>query len=47
MGVEVTRFKKGIHICQMRYAFDILKEIGMIASKSCFTPLIFNNKIVF
>jgi len=46
LGLEVTKSKKGIHLCQGKYVIDILEETWMVASKPCFTPLMFNNKIL-
>jgi len=47
LGLEVVRSKKGIHLCQRKYALDILEETGMLGSKPCFTPLMSNTKFLF
>jgi len=39
LSLEVARSKKGIHICQQKYALDILHEAGMLANKPPSTPL--------
>jgi len=44
---ESEAARKEIRLCQRKYIIDILNEIRMLASKSCTTPLMANNKIVF
>lgn len=39
LGLEIAQSKAGIHICQMKYALDILEECGMVASKPVTTPI--------
>ena len=33
LGMEATRSKLGIFICQQKYTLDLLKEIGMLKRK--------------
>jgi len=47
LGFEVARSTKGIHLCQRKYALDILSETGMLDCKPCQTPLMNNTKILF
>jgi len=47
LGFEVSRSKKGIHMCQRKYTLDILNETGMINNKPCQTPLMSNIKPLF
>jgi len=44
ISLEVTRSKKEIHPCQKK---DILKEVGILASKPCSTPFMSNNKVLY
>ena len=47
LGLEVTRSRKGIHLCQKKYILDILTKTGMLESKPCSTPLMSTNKMLF
>lgn len=44
--VKVSRTSKGIHICQRKYALDILFEWVMLASKPCSTPMVKGNHLL-
>ena len=39
LGIEVARSKQGIFISQRKYVLDLLKETGMLSSKSSETPM--------
>ena len=47
LGFEVARTIKGIHLCQRKYALNILEETGMLNSKPCQSPLMSNTKDLF
>jgi len=47
MGLKVARSSKGIHLCQRKYALDILSEIGMLDYKPSQSPLMNNTKILY
>ena len=39
LGLEVAHSKMGIFVCQRRYCLDLLKESGLLGSKSVHSPL--------
>ncbi|XP_059306317.1 uncharacterized mitochondrial protein AtMg00810-like [Lycium ferocissimum] len=45
LGIEFSRSKKGIHLCQRKYALELVSELGLTDSKPSGTPLEFNHKI--
>lgn len=44
-GMEVVRASLGIYISQSKYVIDLLKESGMLGSKSVDTPMDANVKL--
>lgn len=45
LGIEFSRSKKGIHMCQKKYAFELVYELGVSGSKPVSTPMEFNHKL--
>ncbi|MCH79575.1 hypothetical protein A2U01_0000327 [Trifolium medium] len=39
LGLEISRSKTGIHLCQRKYALDVLSDTGLLASKQASTPM--------
>jgi len=47
LGIEVARSKKRIHLCQRKYALDILEETRMLGSKPYSTPFLSDTKSLY
>ncbi|XP_019242687.1 PREDICTED: uncharacterized protein LOC109222834, partial [Nicotiana attenuata] len=45
LGIEFSRSEKGIHMCQRKYALELLFETGLSGGKPALTPLEFNHKL--
>ena len=48
LGLEIARTHKGIHICQRKYALDILTDVGMLGVKPANTTMTQkNDKLIY
>ncbi|XP_070011239.1 uncharacterized protein [Nicotiana sylvestris] len=45
LGIEFSRPEKGIHICQRKYALELVLETWLAGAKPIGTPLEFNHKL--
>ncbi|KAL6321217.1 hypothetical protein AAG906_016251 [Vitis piasezkii] len=45
LGIEVSRSKRGIFLCQRKYILDLLTEVGLLDCKPTETSIILNHKL--
>ncbi|RDX67136.1 hypothetical protein CR513_54028, partial [Mucuna pruriens] len=45
LGLEIVRFKSRLHVCQRKYALEILSNMGFPTTKSVFTPMTKETKL--
>lgn len=45
LGLEVARSTHGIHLCQHKYALDILSDSGMLGSRPGSTPMEYSTRL--
>ncbi|XP_060212088.1 uncharacterized mitochondrial protein AtMg00810-like [Lycium barbarum] len=45
LGIEFSRPEKGIHMCQKKYALELVLELGLSGGKPIYTPLEFNHNL--
>ncbi|XP_019151901.1 PREDICTED: uncharacterized protein LOC109148622 [Ipomoea nil] len=45
LGLEVARHKKGIAVCQRKYAIELLEDIGFTNAKPVFSPTVPSHKL--
>ncbi|XP_059281252.1 uncharacterized mitochondrial protein AtMg00810-like [Lycium ferocissimum] len=45
LGIEFSGSEKDIHMCQRKYALELVSGLGLSGAKTAFTPLDFNHKL--
>ncbi|XP_047267171.1 uncharacterized mitochondrial protein AtMg00810-like [Capsicum annuum] len=45
LGIEFSKSKRGIHMCQRKYTLELVFELGVSSGKPTSTPMEFNHKL--
>jgi hypothetical protein len=45
LGIEVARSPTGLFLCQRKYAFDIISEVGLLGAKPSSFPIVQNHQL--
>lgn len=45
LGIEISRYEKGLVLCQIKYVLELISKLGLTGCKSVGTPMEMNLKL--